>query len=153
MSTTNVNQRDNTRNQSTLDITQQHIFMGNNKYQEVNEILNNTGGAVTLKSGMLVKRVPANPNQVAPYVTDDASNLLIGVLAMDGEVEVADAATLADVNYAIGGDVKEGRLVSSDGTAIDADALIGAEGLTLRHRLQELGFHLVAVTENTKLDN
>lgn len=153
MDTTNVNQRDVTRNQSALDITQENIFMGNNKYQEVGAALNNTGAAVTLKSGMLVKRNPANPAQIVPYVADDATNLIVGVLAVGGEVELADAATLADVNYAISGDLNEGLLVSSDGTAINPDALVGAEGLTLRHRLQELGFHLIAVTNNTKLDN
>lgn len=50
-----INQRDVTRNQSSLDITFKRLFVGNNAFQE-GIFLNNTGGDVSIETGTLVAR-------------------------------------------------------------------------------------------------
>jgi hypothetical protein len=153
MSTTNINQRDNTRNQSALDITQAHIFMGNNKYQDAVSLVNDSGAEIVAKSGMLVKVNTSVNGGITPFLDGDEVNELVGVLILNGEVTLANAATLANVTYAISGDVNEAKLETADSGVISADEGVSLTTNTFRSLLQKLGFHLIAVTENTKLDN
>lgn len=148
-----VTQRDNTRNQSTVDITHSHVFMGNNRYQTASGILNDAEEDITLVSGMLVKSSTALGTQIAPFKEGDDIDALLGVLIMDGDADLANTATLADVNYAIGGNVDETQLVTAEGDVIDADSFVSLSTVTYRHALQKLGFHLNAVVNNNKLDN
>ena len=147
--------RDVTRNQSTLDITVKNTFLGSNYFQEAAALLNASGVAVIPKTGMLVSAATGAGSKVSPYVTNADADAIVGILIIDNlETDsLANAAELANVNYAISGNVNELFLVSSDGTAIDPDALVGATNKTLRHALQKLGFHLSAVVDNTKTDN
>lgn len=142
-----VTQRDNTRNQSTVDISHSHIFMGSNGFEE-SVFLNNTGAELTLKPGSLVLRNGAAPLQIIPAVADATIANVIGVIAIENEVVLADAATL-NVNYCTKGKVDE-TLLSLPG-AYTLDTV--QANRTVKDHLNALGFELVATVENTKLDN
>lgn len=144
---TSVNQRDNTRNQSALDITQGHIFMGDNGYQE-SVFLNNSGADFDLQPGSLVLRNTADASQVIPAVAGATLADVIGVVTLEGTLTLADAAT-ANVNYCTTGRVDETRLILPD--TVTLDTVVGAK--TVRDILNSIGLELVATTENTKFDN
>lgn len=142
-----VTQRDNTRNQSTVDISHSHIFMGSNGFEEA-VFLNNTGAELTLKPGSLVLRNGAAPLQIIPVVADATIANVIGVIAIEDEVVLADAATL-NVNYCTKGKVDETLLELPGAYTLDTVQA----NRTVKDHLNALGFELVATVENTKLDN
>lgn len=137
-----------TRNQSTLLIDIKHIFLFDNRYDE--KVFNNTTAAaeVTLKAGTLMFKL----NATDVDVLDAAANIanVVGIAAVEGDVVVANAAT-ANINIATQGTVAEGEIILPGGVTLDT--VIPTTQLTLRDRLNELGFHLEAATENTKYDN
>lgn len=143
-----ITQRDNNRNQSAVDISHLRIFLFNNTYQSA-VFNNNTGAPFTLQPGMLVVRNTANAAQVLPPADVDALANVIGIVAIDEEVELAIAGTL-NINYATQGDVDETKLILPAGTL---DSVPLGSGKTVRDILNSLGFHLTPTTENTKFDN
>ncbi len=145
--------RDVTRNQSTMDVTQRKVFLGNNYYQEA-DINNPAGSTITLKSGMIVQRDTTNAARVIPYVADNADlDGIVGILIMDDDTELAATTALSNINFAISGNVDETKLITSDGTAADLDTFVPTTTRTVRDALHKLGFKTIFTTENTKLDN
>ena len=126
-------QRDATNNQSTVDFLSSNIFMFDNRYQK-GVFVNDTGGEATFKSGSLVLRDTATPNQIKAAV----------------DATLADAAT-KNVNYCIGGDIDEGLLELPDGVTLDT--VPAGAPKNLRDLLTDLGFVLHKVSEQTNFDN
>jgi hypothetical protein len=148
MSKNQIEQVNATRNQSMAKYTHDHVFLGNNDFDE--KTLNNTTAAaeVTITSGTLLFKL--SPTEVD--VLDAAANIanVVGIAAMEADVAVANAATL-DINVCLRGEVAEELIDLPAGVTLDT--VIPTTQLTLRDRLNELGFHLVAGTNNTKFDN
>lgn len=143
-----VEQVNNTRNQSTALYTLEHIFLFNNRYDE--KTFNNTtaGGDVTLTAGTLLFKLNATDVDALDVAANIAN--VVGVAAVGEENVLSDTDTL-DINMAISGEIAEELIVLPGGVTLDT--VIPTTTLTLRDRLNELGFHLVAGTENTKFDN
>ena len=143
-----VEQKNVTRNQSTALYTLEHIFLFDNRYDE--KTFNNTTATaqVTLLPGHLLFKL----NATDVDLLDAAANIenVVGICAVAEENIVADAGTLP-INMAIQGDIAEEGLVLTGGVTLDT--VIPTTQLTLRDRLNELGFHLVSGVENTKHDN
>lgn len=144
---TGTSQRDNTRNQSTLDITQGHIFMGDNGYQEA-VFLNNTGADLALQPASLVLRNAADASQVTPAISGATLVDVIGVVALENEFDVLDGAT-ANINYCTTGRIDETRISLPAGVTLDT--VVGTK--TVRDILNAIGLELVATIDNTKHDN
>ena len=142
-----INQRDVTRNQSTLDISHSHLFTGNNAFEE-SVFLNNTGAELTLEPGTLVLRNAANTAQILPAVADATIANVIGVIFIETEIVLAIGATLS-VNYCTKGKVDETLLFLPD--AYTLDTVAGSR--TVRDHLNALGMNLTATIDNTKYDN
>lgn len=143
-----VEQVNNTNNQSTAKYTFEQTFLGNNRFDE--KTLTNTlaSAEITLKTGQLIVKTAA----AVVDVLDVAANIanVVGILLMDEDTAVADDASRT-VNIATGGLVAEEMIILPAG--ITLDTVIPTTVLTLRDRLNELGFHLEAGVENTKFDN
>ena len=138
-----------TKNQSTFLIEQKHVFLFDNKYDET--IFNNTTASaeVTLTSGMLMFKLSATEVDVLAAAASIAA--VVGIAAMDNDAVVADAGT-QDINICIGGGIAEEGIVLPGG--ITLDTVIPTTQLTLRDRLNELGFHISSAgMEHTKFDN
>ena len=142
-----VTQRDNTRNQSTVDISHSHIFMGSNAFEEA-VFNNNTGGELTLKAGTLVIRNAANAAQVLPAIAGATIANVVGIVALDSDVVLADAATV-NINFGYAGKVDETKLVLPAATTLDTVQA----SKTVRDHLNALGLELTATIDNTKFDN
>lgn len=146
MSTT-VNQRDNTRNQSSADYNCESIFLFNNTYQEA-VFNNNSGGSLDLKAGTLVLRDTDNAGQIEPAIAGATLTDVIGILKLEDPVTLANAETLP-VNFCTGGDIDETLLQLPDGVTMQT--AVGNK--TLRDVLNGLGFSFKASSDNTKYDN
>lgn len=140
-----INQRDVTRNQSTLDITHSHIFIGCNSFEEA-VFLNNTGADLILEPGTLMLRDASG--KVVPAVDDATIANVIGVIFLEEEVTVLDGAEL-NVNYATEGKLDETKLVLPGATTLDT--VIANK--TVKDHLNAVGFALTATINNNKLDN
>lgn len=137
-----------TRNQSTLLITLEQVFLFNNKYDET--VFDNTSATaeIILLSGHLMFKLAATTVDVL----DGAANIenIVGIAAVDGELVVADTET-SPINIAIQGDIAEEKIILTG--SVTLDTLIPTTTRTLRDHLNGLGFHLVSGVENTKHDN
>lgn len=142
-----ITQRDNTRNQSTLDISHSHLFMGSNGFEE-SVFLNNTGAELTLKPGTLVLRNAANAAQILPAVADATIANVIGVIFIETEIVLAIGATI-NVNYCTKGKVDETLLFLPGAYTLDTVEA----SKTVRDHLNALGMELTATIDNTKFDN
>lgn len=140
-----IEQRNTTRNQSTLDIAHNRVFVGDNAYEEA-EFLNNSGAELELLPGTLVLRNAAG--QVVPAVDDATLANVIGIVTEESTAVVADAGTL-NINFGYAGKVNEAFLVLPGAATLDT---VHANK-TVRDHLNALGFELTASVENTKLDN
>lgn len=140
-------QRSATRNQSTVDFQRQNLFLFGNRYSEA-VFNNNTGGDLTIKAGMLVKRNTAVAGQVIPAIAGATLADVIGVLNIEGEVTLADGETL-NCNYCLKGDIDAGLLTLPD--TVTLDTVVGNK--VVKDILTDLGFVLHNVTENSNFDN
>ena len=137
-----------TRNQSTLLIDIKHIFLFDNRY-DVKTINNDTAAAeITLKPGTLLFKLSATEVDAL----DAAANIanVVGISANETDIVLADDAT-ATINMATEGTVAEGEIILPGGVTLET--VIPTTQLTLRDRLNELGFHLETAVEHTKHDN
>lgn len=137
-----------TRNQSTLKVTLEHVFLFNNKYDE-RTLDNVTAGAqITLKIGNLLFKNAATTVDVL----DAAANIdnIVGILALEDDVDLADTSTL-DINMATQGTIAEEKIILPGGVTFDT--VIPTTTRTLRDHLNSIGFHLETSSENTKFDN
>lgn len=142
-----VTQRDNTRNQSTVDISHSHIFMGSNGFEEA-IFKNNSGAELVLKPGSLVLRDAATPTQVVPAVADATIANTVGVIALEEEVTLADGDTL-NINFCTTGKIDETKLSLPGAYTLDTVQA----NKTVKDHLNALGLELTATIDNTKFDN
>lgn len=147
MSKNTITQVNATRNQSTANYVADHVFLGDNDYDEMALVNVTATAAVTLTSGMLVFKTAAGTVDVNPAAANIDS--VVGVLRMDGDIEIADAGTM-DVNVCLRGRIAEEMIVVG---GITLATLIPTTFKTLRDKLNSLGFHLTNRVENTKQDN
>lgn len=140
-------QRNVTRNQSTLDFQRKNIFTFANRYRNIT-FKNNTGAEKTFEDGLLLIRDAANPSDVIPAVVGSTLNQIVGILNLGGSKTFAIGET-ATTNMAISGDI-DGGLVTLPAT-VTYDTVTG--GITLKDRLTGLGFVINNVSEITKFDN
>tara|TARA_R100000951_G_scaffold109183_1_gene106016 strand:+ start:223 stop:651 length:429 start_codon:yes stop_codon:yes gene_type:complete len=136
-------QRNATRNQSTVDISRGNVFLYNNRYQEEN-LIADAQSLSGLKSGILLVRNGAN---VEPAKAENLTDV-IGILKIDGTVDLADGGKLGVYNC-ISGDIDVSLLTPPNGVVIDDSA----NGKAIKDVLTGLGFVLFNVTENSKFDN
>jgi len=143
-----VEQSNVTRNQSTATYTLESLFLFDNRYDE--KTFNNTTAVaeVTLLPGHLLFKLSATDVDLLNGAANIAN--VVGIAAVGEENIVADAGTL-NINMAIKGEVSEEGIILPAGVTLDT--VIPTTQLTLRDRLNELGFHLVSGVENTKSDN
>ena len=143
-----VEQSNVTRNQSTATYTLESLFLFDNRYDE--KTFNNTTAVaeVTLLPGHLLFKLSATDVDLLNGAANIAN--VVGIAAVGEENIVADAGTL-NINMAIKGEVSEEGIILTGGVTLDT--VIPTTQLTLRDRLNELGFHLVSGAENTKSDN
>jgi hypothetical protein len=147
-----ITQRNANRNQSTADYQRKNVFLFGNRYQEVT-FLNNTGAALDVENGLLVKRNPANVAQLIPATAGtDGVDLpkTVGILSIEGKVTLADAATIS-ANVCVSGDIDTSLVTFPAATTLATLAV--AEGKTYKDILTALGFVLFNVVEGSKFDN
>ena len=141
-------QRDATNNQSTVDFVRQNLFLYGARFAK-GVLANNTDpeASQTAKIGQLVVRDTTTAGQLE-LATDANLADVIGITFMDTAVLVDNAATVA-IDYAICGDIDGGLLDLPGSTTLDTT--VGNKAL--RDVLNDLGFVIFAVQEQTKIDN
>lgn len=131
------------RNESTARYSRENIFLNNNRYSTAT-FSNNTGSAITLEDGILLKRDTTTAANVQPITTlADIANV-IGIARYSGEVSVADAGT-TNISYAFKGEIDSNLLVLP--TSVTLASVVTAENKTVADILRGIGFVLTPVTE------
>lgn len=143
----NVNQRNATRNQSTADYSKKKLFLFDNRF--ANGLLTNDSSPATtwtIQTGQLVYRKASGT-----HLTLNASgNVLVGVLNIDGTVEVLNNASIS-VYYGTKGTINGLELVDIAGASLN---LTNANGIALKDSLDNIGIHVdTSTVEHTKFDN
>jgi hypothetical protein len=142
-----VNQRNVTRNQSTADYQIKRIFVFDNRFESGN-YLNNSGATATIEAGMLVARSTTVAGGLIPVTSANLANV-IGIAALEGAVDLANAATLS-ITYGTKGTIDGNQLVLP--ATVTLDTVVGQK--TLRDVLEGIGFHVdTSSVEHTKFDN
>lgn len=144
-----VTQRNNNRSQSTADYEFKKIFIFDNRYSN-GTLENYSSPAVTqtLESGKLLFRDAANGGNLS--VEPDANYAyLVGVLAIEGSVDVLAAGTLS-VSYCDKGTVDGNKLLLPGTDTLDTIY----SGLSVKDHLQRIGIHVdTSSVEHTNFDN
>ncbi|MFN0254500.1 hypothetical protein [Pedobacter ureilyticus] len=144
-----VTQRNATRNQSTADYQSKKIFIFDNRYIE-GVFKNNSGGSFTLSPGMLAVRDIAVAGGFLPATADNIADV-IGVVAVDGSVVLANAAT-ANVNVCTKGGIDGNMLILPATVTLNTVPTDAAK--TVRDILEGIGLHIdTSSVEMTKFDN
>lgn len=143
----NINQRDQSRNQSTADYQTKRIFIFDNRYTE--GVFKNNGAAkITLIPGSLVARDTAVANGFIPVTAANLADV-IGVSANDTEIDLAVGQT-SNINVCTKGTIEGIHLALPVGVTLNTT--VGKK--SLKDVLEGLGFHIEAnALENTKFDN
>ena len=147
MSIINQNQRNATRNQSTLDISYKTVFIFDNRFDSA-DFKNNTAGSLNLLPASLVCRNTAAPAQVIPATVDN----LADVIAITGNEEILTLAAAGTLNISICTKGTIDGLNLSLPAGVTLNTVVGTR--ILRDVLESLGFHIdTSATEHTKPDN
>jgi len=140
-------QRNATNNQSTVDFVRKNLFLYGARFAK-GVLVNNLDPVASQNAtiGQLVVRDTGTADQVELAT---ASNLadVIGITFMNDETLASGATTAID--YAISGDIDGGLLQLP--TNVTLDTVVGNKAL--RDVLNDLGFVIFAVQEQTKIDN
>lgn len=143
----NVEQRNETRNQSTADFSKNKVFLFDNRFAK-GTLTNDSDPEETwtLQTGQLVYRKASGTNLTLVAT----GNTLVGVLAIDGTVDLAANASIS-VDYGTKGTINGLELVDIAQDPLD---LTDAAGLALKDALENLGLHVdTSTVEHTKFDN
>jgi len=141
-------QRDETNNQSTVDFVRKNLFLYGARFAK-GVLANNTDpeASQTATIGQLVVRDTTTAGQLE-LATDANLADVIGITFMDTTILADNDATVA-IDYAIRGDIDGGLLQLP--TNVTLDTTVGNKAL--RDILNDLGFVIFAVQEQTKIDN
>ena len=144
----NATQRDETNNQSTVDFVRKNLFLYGARFAK-GVLANKTDPEVsqTATIGQLVVRDTDTDGQVTLATASNLADVL-GITFMDTAILADNAATVA-IDYAIRGDIDGGLLQLP--TNVTLDTTVGNKAL--RDVLNDLGFVIFAVQEQTKIDN
>jgi len=140
------NQRNATRNQSTVDYTQEIIFLSENDSRSA-VFKNNTGSNLDLEQGIMVLR-DVSTGYVIPAVAGDTLQDIIGIVRYDGVTTLADGET-SNIDYAFNGQIDSGLIVFP--ATVDLNTTVGNKKLV--DVLTEKGFNPRPVTDNSNFDN
>ena len=141
-------QRDATNNQSTVDYIRKNLFLYGVRFAK-GVLANKTDpeASQTATIGQLVVRDTDTDGQVTLATASNLADVL-GITFMDTAILADNAATVA-IDYAIRGDIDGGLLQLP--TNVTLDTTVGNKAL--RDVLNDLGFVIFAVQEQTKIDN
>ena len=141
-------QRDATNNQSTVDFVRKNLFLYGARFAK-GVLANKTDpeASQTATIGQLVVRDTDTDGQVTLATASNLADVL-GITFMDTAILADNAATVA-IDYAIRGDIDGGLLQLP--TNVTLDTTVGNKAL--RDVLNDLGFVIFAVQEQTKIDN
>ena len=141
-------QRDETNNQSTVDFVRKNLFLYGARFAK-GVLANKTDPEVsqTATIGQLVVRDTTTAGQLE-LATDANLADVIGITFMDTTILADNDATVA-IDYAIRGDIDGSLLLLPDGVTLDT--VVGNKAL--RDVLNDLGFVIFTVQEQTKIDN
>ncbi|QHJ82250.1 MAG: hypothetical protein [Caudoviricetes sp.] len=140
-----INQRNATRNQSTVDYSTSKLFIFDNRYKE-GTYINSTAGVQTHERGTLMVRDAQGrlTNATAENLAD-----IVGVSAFEGKIE-ATASQSFIINICTKGTI-DGTLLKLPAT-ITLQTVVGDKLLT--DVLEDLGLHVdTSAKQNTKFDN
>ena len=140
------NQRNATRNQSTVDYTQEIIFLSENDSRSA-VFKNNTSSNLDLEQGIMVLR-DVSTGYVVPAVAGDTLQDIIGIVRFDGVTTLAAEET-ANIDYAFNGQIDSGLIVFP--ATVDLNTTVGNKKLV--DVLTEKGFNPRPVTDNSNFDN
>jgi hypothetical protein len=143
----NATQRNATNNQSTVDFVRKNLFLYGARFAK-GVLANNLDTAESQNAtiGQLVVRDTDTAGQVELATASNLADVL-GITFMNNET-LASGATVA-IDYAIRGDI-DGALLQLP-TNVTLDTVVGNKAL--RDVLNDLGFVIFAVQEQTKIDN
>ena len=141
-------QRDATNNQSTVDFVRKNLFLYGARFAK-GVLANKTDpeASQTATIGQLVVRDTDTDGQVTLATASNLADVL-GITFMDTAILADNAATVA-IDYAIRGDIDGGLLQLP--TNVTLDTTVGNKAL--RDVLNDLGFVIFTVQEQTKIDN
>ena len=141
-------QRDATNNQSTVDFVRKNLFLYGARFAK-GVLANKTDpeASQTATIGQLVVRDTDTDGQVTLATASNLADVL-GITFMDTAILADNAATVA-IDYAIRGDIDGGLLQLP--TNVTLDTTVGNKAL--RDILNDLGFVIFTVQEQTKIDN
>ena len=144
----NATQRNATNNQSTVDFVRQNLFLYGARFAK-GVLSKNLDPAASQNAttGQLVVRDTDTAGQVELATASNLADVL-GITFMDTTV-LADNAATVSIDYAIRGDIDGGLLQLPANVTLDTT--VGNKAL--RDVLNDLGFVIFAVQEQTKIDN
>ena len=144
-----IEQRNATRNQSTVDYSSKKIFIWDNHYF-IGTFKNVTGAPVTLDAGQVICR--ASDGTLAPLAANLANaGQIVGISAYEGPLAIANNGT-TEMNVCSKGTVESLYIELPAGKTL---ASVDTEsGLMIRDILERVGLHLnEGTTEHTDFDN
>ncbi len=138
---------ENSSNHQSNQITQSHLFLGENRYR-TGSYINDGYDTITLAKGTLLGRVAAT-GLLVPLFSDnnDGSQYPVGVLAQAVTVTVGQTVNLT---FCHKGDVDQDGLVLDVG---DADLNVVVAAKTLADWIHDLGIKLISGDQLTDFDN
>lgn len=141
-------QRNATNNQSTVDFVRKNLFLYGARFAK-GVLANNIdpSASQTATIGQLVVRDTTTAGQLELATSLNLADVL-GITFMDETVLASLGETVA-IDYAIRGDI-DGALLSLPDT-VTLDTVVGNKAL--RDVLNDLGFVIFTVQEQTKTDN
>lgn len=143
----NVNQRNQTRNQSTADYQSGRIFIFDNRYQE-GVFKNNTAGTIELSAGQLIVRDTEVEDRFLPATSSNLADV-IGISAYEGSTDLEPNES-KNMNICTKGSIEPTMLVLPDGVTLSTT--VGNK--SLKDVLESLGFHIgEGAVEMTEFDN
>ena len=140
-------QRNATNNQSTVDFVRKNLFLYGARYAK-GVLANNTDPAASQNAtiGQLVVRDTATAGQIELATASNLADVL-GITFMNDET-LASGETVA-IDYAIRGDIDGTLLLLPNNVTLDT--VVGNKAL--RDVLNDLGFVIFTVQQQTKIDN
>lgn len=137
----NINITDQTRNQATISLTSKKVFLFDNRYSSETVSNPSETDPVTIEPGTLLVR------SAAGVVVPATSGNLANVVGISAEKVTVESEGTAPITYGVKGTVAQNALVFPSGVTL---ATVVGSPLTLKDKLELLGFHLEYVEDLTK---
>lgn len=142
-----ITQRNATRNQSTADYSHKCIFLFDNRFREEVLVLSTPVSNEEVDNQAVEGKLVVRNGTDISLATDANLANVIGILKMDESVEIPDTGSV-NVNIGTKGTIDETGLVLPDGVTLST--AVGS--ITLRDKLESIGFHLEETIEHTDFE-